>query len=109
MEDYYNVKIEEMQNDTKKLLPLQARQGDATKVSEQIKTTKSELSDTQKLLISEKDKYKELQELLAKLEEEYNYTRNQRDGAHDNIYKELTAVQERIEYLTGEVDSILRR
>ena len=45
-----------MQNDTKKLLPLQPRQGDLTKVSEQIKTTKFELSDTQKLLISEKDK-----------------------------------------------------
>lgn len=109
MEDYYHVKIEEMQNDAKKVLPLQSRQDDLTKISEQIKTTKFELSDTQKLLISEKDKFKELQELLAKLEEEHNYMRNQHEGANDNVNKQLSTVQERIENLTGEIDSIIRR
>ncbi|CAF3392070.1 unnamed protein product [Rotaria sp. Silwood1] len=107
MEDYYHIKIEEMQNDAKKL-PLQGRQDNLSKISEQIKSTKFELNDTQKLLISEKDKFKELQDRLAKLEEEYNYVRNQRSAAHDNINKELATAQEHIEQLTGEIDTILR-
>jgi chromosome segregation ATPase len=109
MEDYYTVKIEEIQNDAKKLVPLQSRQDDLMKMSEQIKSTKFELNDTQKLLINEKNKYKDLQERLAKLEEEYNYIRNQGNDANDNINKELLAAQERIQQLTGEIDTILRR
>lgn len=109
MEDYYQVKIEEMQNDAKKLLPVQSRQDDFTKMSEQIKSTKFEINDTQKLLISEKDKFKELQDRLTKLEEEYNFVRNQRNSAGDKGAKDLAAAQERIEQLTGEIDTILRR
>jgi chromosome segregation ATPase len=109
MEDYYTIKIEEIQNDAKKLVPSQSRQDDFTKISEQIKLTKFELNDTQKLLINEKDKFKELQELLAKLEEEYNYVRCQGSDANDNINKELLAAQERIQQLTVEIDTILRR
>src|SRR5579862_6408675 len=61
MEDYYNIKIEEIQNDAKKLVPLQSRQDELMKMTEQIKAAKFELNDSQKLLINEKDKYKELQ------------------------------------------------
>jgi chromosome segregation ATPase len=109
MEDYYTVKIEEIQNDAKKILPSQTRQDDLTKISEQIKLTKFELNDTQKLLINEKDKFKELQERLAKLEEEYNYIHYQGQDSNDDINKELLAAQERIQQLTGEIDTILRR
>ncbi|CAF3926984.1 unnamed protein product [Rotaria sp. Silwood2] len=107
MEDYYHIKIDEMQNEAKKL-PLQPRQDNLSKISEQIKSTKFELNDTQKLLISEKDKFKELQDRLAKLEEEYSFVRSQRSAAHDNVNKELGAAQERIEQLTEEIDTILR-
>ena len=109
MEDYYNIKIEEIQNDAKKLLPIQSRQDDLLKMTEQIKATKFELNDTQKLLINEKDKFKELQERLAKLEEEYNYVRDQRNDANDSVNKDLLLAQERIQQLTGEIDTILRR
>jgi len=102
------LKIEEIQNDAKKLIPLQSRQDELMKMTEQIKAAKFELNDTQKLLISEKDKYKELQERLAKLEEEYNYVRDQRNDANDAINKDLTLSQERIQQLTGEIDTILR-
>ncbi|CAF3801442.1 unnamed protein product [Rotaria magnacalcarata] len=108
MEDYYHVKIEEMQNDAKRLLPLQARQDDLTKISEHIKSTKFEINDTQKILINEKDKFKELQDRLAKLEEEYSYVRNKRGAANDNAGKELVDAQERVEQLTEEIDTILR-
>ena len=73
MEDYYNVKIEEIQNDAKKLLPLQSRQDELLKMAEQIKAAKFELNDSQKSLINEKEKFKDLQDRLGKLEEEYNY------------------------------------
>jgi chromosome segregation ATPase len=109
MEDYYTIKIEEIQNDAKKILPSQSRKDDFTRMSEQIKLTKYELNDTQKLLINEKDKFKELQDRLAKLEEEYNYIRNQGYDASDNVNKELLAAQDRIQQLTGEIDTILRR
>jgi len=109
MEDYYTVKIEEIQNNAKKLVPLQSRQDDLMKISEQIKSTKFELNDSQKLLIHEKDTFKELQERLGKLEEEYNYVRNQRDDANDNVNKELSTAQERIQQLSGEIDTILQR
>lgn len=109
MEDYYTVKIEEIQNNAKKLVPVQSRQDDLTKMSEQIKSTKFELGDTQKLLIHEKDLYKDLQERLGKLEEEYNYLRHQRDDTNDNINKELSTAHERIQHLTGEIDTILQR
>ena len=108
MEDYYNIRIEEMQNDAKKLVPLKSRQDNLMRASEQIKLTKFELNDTQKALITEKDKFKELRDQLSKLEEEYNYIGNQRNTAHDNTNKELKTVQERIEQLTGEIDTILR-
>ncbi|CAF1387219.1 unnamed protein product [Adineta steineri] len=108
MEDYYTVKIEEIQNNARKLVPLQSRQDDLMKMSEQIKSTKFELSDTQKLLIHEKDNYKELQERLAKLEEEYNYLRHQREDANDNINKELSSSHDRIQQLSGEIDTILQ-
>ncbi|CAF0873208.1 unnamed protein product [Rotaria sordida] len=106
MEDYYHIKIEEMQNDAKKLA-LPSRQDNFSKISEQIKSTKFELNDTQKLLISEKDKFKELQDHLAKLEDDYNYVRNQRNATYDNINKELTTAHEHIEQLSGEIDTIL--
>ncbi len=109
MEDYYTVKIEEIQNNAKKLVPLQSRQDDLMKMSEQIKSTKFELNDSQKLLIHEKDTFKELQERLGKLEEEYNYVRHQRDDANDNVNKELSTAQERIQQLSGEIDTILQR
>ncbi len=109
MEDYYTVKIEEIQNNAKKLVPLQSRQDDLMKISEQIKSTKFELNDSQKLLIHEKDTFKELQERLGKLEEEYNYVRHQRDDANDNVNKELSTAQERIQQLSGEIDTILQR
>ncbi|CAF1316266.1 unnamed protein product [Adineta ricciae] len=108
MEDYYKVKIEEIQNNAKKLVPVQLQQDNLTKMSEQIKSTKFELGDTQKLLIHEKDLYKDLQERLSKLEEEYNYLRHQRDDTNDNINKELSTAQERIQNLTGEIDTILQ-
>ncbi|CAF1297885.1 unnamed protein product [Adineta ricciae] len=108
MEDYYKVKIEEIQNNAKKLVPVQSQQDSLTKMSEQIKSTKFELGDTQKLLIHEKDLYKDLQERLSKLEEEYNYLRHQRDDTNDNINKELSTAQERIQNLTGEIDTILQ-
>lgn len=109
MEDYYTVKIQDIQNDAKKLVPSQSRQDDLTKMSEQIKSTKFELGDTQKLLIGEKDRFKDLQERLAKLEEEYYYIHNQSTDANDNVSKEFYAAQERIQQLTGEIDTILRR
>lgn len=109
MEDYYNVKIEEIQNDAKKLVPLQSRQDELLRMAEQIKASKFELNDSQKLLINEKDKYKELQDRLGKLEEEYNYVRDKRSNANDEVNKELLLAQERIEQLTGEIDTILRR
>ncbi len=109
MEDYYTVKIEEIQNDAKKVLPSQSRQDDLIKISEQIKLTKFELNDTQKLLINEKEKFKNFQERLAKLEEEYYYIHHQGNDANDNINKELLTAQERIQQLTGEIDTILRR
>jgi intermediate filament protein if len=108
MEDYYNIKIEEIQNDAKKLVPLQSRQDELMKMTEQIKATKFELNDSQKLLINEKDKFKNLQERLSKLEEEYNYVRDQRTDANDAINKDLALAQERIQQLTGEIDTILR-
>ncbi|UJR10494.1 hypothetical protein I4U23_014697 [Adineta vaga] len=108
MEDYYTVKIEEIQNNAKKLVPVQSRQDDLMKMSEQIKSTKFELGDSQKLLIHEKDLYKDLQERLSKLEEEYNYIRHQRDDSNDNINKELSTAHERIQHLTGEIDTILQ-
>ncbi|CAF4973158.1 unnamed protein product, partial [Rotaria magnacalcarata] len=43
MEEYYNVKIEEIQNDAKKLLPLQSRQDELMKINEQIKAAKFDL------------------------------------------------------------------
>jgi predicted nucleic acid-binding Zn-ribbon protein len=79
------------------------------KITEQIKAAKFELNDSQKLLINEKDKYKELQDRLAKLEEEYSYVRDQRNDANDAINKDLALAQERIQQLTGEIDTILRR
>lgn len=109
MEDYYNVKIEEIQNDAKKLIPLQSRQDELMKMNEQIKAAKFELNDSQKALANEKDRYKELQERLAKLEEEYNYVRDQRADANDAINKDLALAQERIQQLTAEIDTILRR
>jgi chromosome segregation ATPase len=109
MEDYYNIKIEEIQNDAKKLVPLQSRQDELLKITEQIKAAKFELNDSQKLLINEKDKYKNLQDRLAKLEEEYTYVRDQRTDANDAINKDLSLAQERIQQLTGEIDTILRR
>ena len=109
MEDYYAIKIEEIQNDAKKLLPSQSRHDDLTKMSEQIKSTKVELTESQKSLIHEKDRFKDLQDRLAKLEEEYNYVRNQTGDANDNVNKDLYAAQERIQQLTGEIDNILRR
>jgi chromosome segregation ATPase len=109
MEDYYNIKIEEIQNDAKKLVPLQSRQDELMKITEQIKAAKFELNDSQKLLINEKDKYKNLQDRLGKLEEEYHYVRDQRNDANDAINKDLALAQERIQQLTGEVDTILRR
>ncbi|CAF4570980.1 unnamed protein product [Rotaria sp. Silwood1] len=108
MEEYYNIKIEEIQNDAKKLLPLQSRQDELIKITEQIKAAKFDLNDSQKLLINEKEKYKELQERLAKLEEEYNYVRDQRTDANDSINKDLVLAQERIQQLTSEIDTILR-
>jgi septal ring factor EnvC (AmiA/AmiB activator) len=108
MEDYYTFKIEEIQNDAKKI-PLQSRQDDLMKMSEQIKSTKFELNDSQKLLINEKDKFKELQDRLAKLEEEYYFVRNQRNDANDNVNKDLSDAQERIQLMTGQIDTILRR
>lgn len=109
MEDYYAVKIEEIQNDAKKLVPLQSRQDELMKMNEQIKAAKFELNDSQKLLINEKEKYKELQERLSKLEEEYNFVRDQRNDANDAINKDLSLAQERVQQLTGEIDTILRR
>ena len=109
MEDYYAVKIEEIQNDAKKLLPSQTRQDDLTRMSEQIKSTKFELNDTQKLLIDEKDKFKQLQERLAKLEDEYYRIQTQGLHANDTNNKDLLDAQERIQQLTGEIDTILRR
>ena len=109
MEDYYQIKIEEIQNDAKKLVPLQSRQDELMKMTEQIKAAKFELNDSQKLLINEKDKYKQLQDRLGKLEEEYHFVRDQRTNANDEINKELLLAQERIEQLTGEIDTILRR
>jgi len=108
MEDYYNVKIEEIQNDAKKLLPLQSRQDELLKMAEQIKAAKFELNDSQKSLINEKEKFKDLQDRLGKLEEEYNYVREQRNDANDAINKDLVLAQERIQQLTGEIDTILR-
>ncbi|CAF0863780.1 unnamed protein product [Rotaria sordida] len=108
MEEYYNVKIEEIQNDAKKLLPLQSRQDELVKITEQIKAAKFDLNDSQKLLINEKEKYKELQERLAKLEEEHYYIRDQRTDASDSINKDLALAQERIQQLTSEIDTILR-
>ena len=101
--------IEEIQNDAKNLVPLQARQDELVKMTEQIKAAKFDLNDSQKLLIREKEKYKELQEHLAKLEEECSYVRDQRQSAHDSINKDLVLAQERIQQLTGEIDTILRR
>lgn len=109
MEDYYQIKIEEIQNDAKKLVPLQSRQDELMKMTEQIKAAKFELNDSQKLLINEKEKYKQLQDRLGKLEEEYNFVRDQRTNANDEIHKDLLMAQERIEQLTGEIDTILRR
>ena len=109
MEDYYAFKIEEIQNDAKKLLPSQSRQDDLTKMSEQIKSTKFEINETQKSLSNEKDRFKDLQDRLGKLEEEYTYIRNQSNDANDNINKDLYGAQERIQQLTGEIDNILRR
>jgi septal ring factor EnvC (AmiA/AmiB activator) len=108
MEDYYTFKIQEIQNDAKKL-PLQSQTDNMMKMSEQIKTTKFELNDSQKLLINEKDKFKELQERLGKLEEEYYFVRNQRNDANDSVNKELSDAQERIQQLAGQIDTVLRR
>ncbi|CAF4464525.1 unnamed protein product, partial [Rotaria magnacalcarata] len=80
----YNVKIEEIQNDAKKLLPLQSRQDELMKINEQIKAAKFDLNDSQKLLSAEKEKYKNLQDRLSKLEEEYGYVRDQRSDANDS-------------------------
>lgn len=109
MEDYYTIKIEEIQNDAKKLLPLQSRQDEFLKISEQIKAAKFELNDTQKALIAEKEKYKDLQDRLAKMEEEFSYVRDQRADANDSINKDLALAQERVQQLTNEIDTILRR
>lgn len=109
MEDYYNVKIEEIQNDAKKLVPLQSRQDELMKITEQIKATKFELNDSQKLLANEKDKCKDLQDRLGKLEEEYSYVRDKRSDANGAVNKDLALAQERIQQLTGEIDTILRR
>ena len=109
MEDYYNVKIEEIQNDAKKLVPLQSRQDELMKITEQIKATKFELSDSQKHLASEKDRFKDLQEQLSKREEEYNYVRDKRSDANEAVNRDLSLAQERIQQLTGEIDTILRR
>ena len=79
------------------------------RVTEQIKATKFELSDSQKLLANEKDKFKDLQERLGKLEEEYSYVRDKRSDANDAVNKDLGLAQERIQQLTGEIDTILRR
>ncbi|CAF2155417.1 unnamed protein product [Rotaria magnacalcarata] len=108
MEEYYNVKIEEIQNDAKKLLPLQSRQDELMKINEQIKAAKFDLNDSQKLLSAEKEKYKNLQDRLSKLEEEYGYVRDQRSDANDSINKDLALAQERIQQLTGEIDTVLR-
>ncbi|CAF3757382.1 unnamed protein product [Adineta steineri] len=108
MEEYYNVKIEEIQNDAKKLVPLQSRQDELLKMTEQIKAAKFDLNDSQKLLVNEKDKFKELQDRLGKLEEEYTYVRDQRNDAHDTINKDLALAQERVQQLTGEIDTVLR-
>ncbi|CAF3002956.1 unnamed protein product [Rotaria socialis] len=108
MEEYYNVKIEEIQNDAKKLLPLQSRQDELMKINEQIKAAKFDLNDSQKLLTAEKEKYKDLQDRLSKLEEEYGYVRDQRSDANDSINKDLALAQERIQQLTGEIDTVLR-
>lgn len=109
MEEYYNVKIEEIQNDAKKLVPLQSRQDELLKMTEQIKAAKFELTDSQKLLTSEKEKYRDLQDRLGRLEEEYTSVRDQRNDAQDAINKDLALAQERIQQLTGEIDTILRR
>ena len=109
MEDYYNVKIEEIQNDAKKVVPLTSRQDDLMKMNEQIKATRFELGDSQKLLMDEKARFKELQDRLCKLEEEYTFTRDQRSDTNDAVNKDLIMAQERIQQLTGEIDAILRR
>ncbi|CAF5183433.1 unnamed protein product, partial [Rotaria magnacalcarata] len=64
--------------------------------------------DSQKLLSAEKEKYKNLQDRLSKLEEEYGYVRDQRSDANDSINKDLALAQERIQQLTGEIDTVLR-
>ena len=109
MEDYYNVKIEEIQNDAKKVVPLTSRQDDLMKMNEQIKATRFELGDSQKLLMDEKARFKDLQDRLCKLEEEYTFTRDQRSDTNDAVNKDLIMAQERIQQLTSEIDAILRR
>ena len=79
------------------------------KITEQIKAAKFDLNDAQKLLIDEKQNYKQLQEHLAKLEEEYNYVCEQRTMANDSMNKDSVLAQERIQQLTNEIDTILRR
>jgi intermediate filament protein if len=108
MEEYYNVKIEEIQKDAQKLVPLQTRQDELMKMTEQIKAAKFDLSDTQKALMSEKETFRQLQERLSKLEEEYSFVRDQRQDASSAINKDLALAQERIQQLTGEIDSILQ-
>ena len=109
MEDYYTIKIEEMQNEAKKILPLSSGHDDSSRMSEQIKVTKSDLNESQKSLIQEKNKFKDLQDRLAKLEEEFHYVRDQRLDANESIIRDRNEAQESVQQLTAEIDSILRR
>ena len=108
MEDYYSMKIEELQNDAKKLA-LPSRQDELTKMSDQLKATKFEIADSQKALSQEKDKFRNLQDCLGKLEEDYGIIRDQRSEADGCMMRDLNAVQERVEQLSGEIDTILRK
>ncbi|CAF0743177.1 unnamed protein product [Didymodactylos carnosus] len=108
MEEYYNVKIEEMQNDYKKLVPSQQHKDDLSKTTEHIKSTKLDISDALKILTNEKEKYKDLQDEYTKLEEELNYAREKRLDSNSIINKELQLSQDKIQQLTLEIDTILR-
>ena len=109
MEDYYNVKIGDMQKGAMVNVPGSSRQDELVKISDQLKSTKFDITDAQKALIQEKSQFKDLQDRLGKLEEEYNYVRDQRLGANETMNRDLNQAQDHIQNLTGEIDTILRR
>lgn len=107
MEGFYQMKIDELRNDAKKLADMKRNDG-IGRSTEDLRIIKGDISDAQDRLSEEKARHGALKDRFARLEEELRRIREQREDASLSYGRELNTAQEKVQKLETSIDSILR-